>query len=38
MFLESLIIKDVFGENIRSVKFNPNGLNLIVGIPDKDGS
>ncbi|EAI5623179.1 DUF2326 domain-containing protein, partial [Campylobacter upsaliensis] len=38
MFLESLIIKDVFGNNIRSVKFNPNGLNLIVGIPDKDGS
>lgn len=38
MFLESLIIKDIFGNNIRSVKFNPNGLNLIVGIPDKNGS
>ncbi|MCV3463158.1 AAA family ATPase, partial [Campylobacter sp. FU_497] len=38
MLLECLIIKDVFGTNIRSVEFNPNGLNLIVGIPDEDGS
>ncbi len=38
MFIDKLIITGHTGEKIREVSFNPKGLNLIVGINDKNGS
>ncbi|WP_180674039.1 AAA family ATPase, partial [Helicobacter sp. 13S00482-2] len=38
MFLDELNIMDYNGNEIRKVKFNPKGLNLIVGINDENGT
>jgi len=38
MFIEKLIITSHTSKIIREVNFNPKGLNLIVGLSDKNGS